>query len=184
MDINEYVRQSSRTEKDISELVIFGHRNALLKKLLEKVATDSGAVDELKKNIIYGKVLDDDEFCKKYHINEHSLGLKKQITLDSETARMLHGIVGIAGEAGELAEHLIDNLYQGAKYDRTKVAEELGDLMWYVALVLRVLNVDAEQLLQANIDKLKARYPEKYTAENALHRDTNVEQIAVKSALD
>jgi hypothetical protein len=48
--------------------------------------------------------------------------------------------------------------------------------MWYIAILLRELDLDFESLLQLNIDKLKARFPEKFTESHALNRDLDKER--------
>ena len=54
------------------------------------------------------------------------------------------------------------------------IKEEIGDLMWYIMNLCTFNNFDLEEILQTNIDKLRIRFPEKFTEENALNR--NLEQ--------
>lgn len=89
---------------------------------------------------------------------------------------LLHAAMGISTESGELMDAFKRKIFYGKDLDVVNVKEEIGDLMWYVAILLRELDLDFEELLQINIDKLKARYPEKFTEENALNRDLDKER--------
>lgn len=89
---------------------------------------------------------------------------------------ILHGCIGIATESGELLDALKKNLFYGKPLDTVNIKEELGDVMWYVAILCRELDLSMEEILQTNIDKLKARYPEKFTEHNAINRDLGKER--------
>jgi len=54
--------------------------------------------------------------------------------------------------------------------------EEAGDLLWYLALIARALGTDLETIARTNIEKLRTRYPGKFTAEAALNRDLEAER--------
>lgn len=89
---------------------------------------------------------------------------------------LLHGAIGICTEAGELLDAFKRKLFYGKELDVTNVKEEIGDIMWYVAILLRELDLDLHELMQLNIDKLRARYPEKFTETHALNRDLQKER--------
>ena len=61
-------------------------------------------------------------------------------------------------------------LAQGHELDKAHLAKELGDIAWYLAETATALGLTLEEILQANIDKLKARYPEGFSTEKSLHR--------------
>jgi hypothetical protein len=77
------------------------------------------------------------------------------------------------GELGELASNLEKWLWYGKQFDGPNFAEELGDANWYQAEALNVLSLKFETILAANIDKLRARYPERYTDELAAEENRN-----------
>jgi NTP pyrophosphatase (non-canonical NTP hydrolase) len=64
----------------------------------------------------------------------------------------------------------------GKELDTINVGEEIADIMWYISNLCRLLNIDLEEMQQRNIDKLKARFPEKFTQENALNRNLDIER--------
>lgn len=73
-------------------------------------------------------------------------------------------------ESGELADAIVKNISYGQPLDGLNIIEECGDLLWYIALILSSMNVSMEQCMQENIDKLRIRYPEKFTEEHATKR--------------
>ena len=60
--------------------------------------------------------------------------------------------------------------FQGHNLDIEHMAKELGDICWYIALLAYSIDYDLETIMQMNIDKLKARYPEGFDKERSLHR--------------
>lgn len=92
----------------------------------------------------------------------------------SNLARLLHGVLGIVSEVGEFADEVKKHIYYGANLDSVNLVEESGDLSWYLFLMLdevaSISGISLEQILQCNIEKLKLRYPEKFTEEHAATR--------------
>ena len=95
---------------------------------------------------------------------------------NSASIDLLHASMGIVTEAGELQDALKKHYFYGKELDKTNVKEEVGDLLWYCAIILESLDTDFESVMQTNIDKLKARYPNKFTEESAVNRDLNKER--------
>lgn len=99
--------------------------------------------------------------------------------------RLLHSAMGICTEAGELMDVLKKHLFYGKPIDYVNIQEEYGDLCWYKSLGLDVLVEELKQhsreeiegfVQEKNIQKLAARYPEKFTCEKALERDLDKER--------
>lgn len=68
--------------------------------------------------------------------------------------------IGLAGEAGEVADHVKKGVFHEKGVNMTKLAEELGDVLWYVAALATVTGFTLEEIMQMNIDKLAKRYPQ------------------------
>lgn len=81
-----------------------------------------------------------------------------------------HSLHGLASETGEIADTIKKHLVYDQPFNRENMHEELGDLMWYVALMCKACNFSLESIMIANVEKLKKRYPEKFTAEAAAAR--------------
>lgn len=89
---------------------------------------------------------------------------------------LLHAAMGIGTEAGELLDAFKRKIFYGKDLDVVNVKEEIGDLMWYVAILLRELDLDFHEILDLNIEKLKARFPDKFSEGKALNRDLERER--------
>lgn len=92
--------------------------------------------------------------------------ISKAMTWKEQGEHALHGMVG---EIGEL-HSLYQKKYQGHPFDETHAKKELGDLLWFVAEYCTAHGWFLEDIMQLNIDKLKARYHEGFEAERSLHR--------------
>ncbi len=88
----------------------------------------------------------------------------------------LHMVMGISTEAGELLDAYKKHFAYGKDLDVVNVGEEIADIMWYISNLCRIKGIDLEEMMQRNVDKLKARYPEKFTQENALNRNLDNER--------
>ncbi|MBQ1931535.1 MAG: nucleoside triphosphate pyrophosphohydrolase family protein [Lachnospiraceae bacterium] len=84
---------------------------------------------------------------------------------------LINGVMGLCGESGEAIDIVKKHLAQGHDLDKAHLAEELGDIAWYLAEVVTVLGYDLEDILQANIDKLRKRFPEGFEVERSIYRE-------------
>jgi len=110
------------------------------------------------------------------NINEYIKQSKRTLLDKNKDSNLLHGAIGISTEAGEILDAFKKHLYYGKELDVINIKEEIGDIMWYVAILCRELDLSMEDILQTNIDKLKARYPEKFSNYSAIHRDLQKER--------
>jgi len=105
----------------------------------------SAKIEAYKKAIVYGK-----NIAKFPTINP----------VRTDNPKIFHAQLGIAGEVGEVLD---------AK-NKDEVRNEVGDLLWYVALLLSEYDLTFDEVMRANIDKLRAKYASgKYTREEALN---------------
>lgn len=72
--------------------------------------------------------------------------------------------MGLSGEAGELTDYLKKILFHGKNLDPENIKKELGDLLWYVSGLSSFFGFTLEEVAEANIKKLRARYPEGFSA--------------------
>lgn len=94
--------------------------------------------------------------------------------------RLLHGVMGLCTEAGEAQDQLKRVIFYGADLDVVNLAEEVGDVLWYCAEILNALDVDMSDVMEKNIAKLRARFPDKFTEGDALNRDLDEEREALE----
>ncbi len=78
--------------------------------------------------------------------------------------------IGLAGEAGEVADLIKKGIFHQHGLDLVKMEKELGDVLWYVAALCTTLGLDMSAIMQANIDKLRVRYPNGYSSVDSKSR--------------
>jgi NTP pyrophosphatase (non-canonical NTP hydrolase) len=93
-----------------------------------------------------------------------------------EMTRLLHGGIGISTESGEILDALKKHIYYGKPLDKVNIMEECGDVLWYVALILREVGYSFEEVAEINIKKLRARYGDKFSEYDAQNRDLKKER--------
>lgn len=87
----------------------------------------------------------------------------------SEGQNAFHALHGMVGEVGEI-HSIYQKVFQGHEFDDYEIMKELGDLLWFIAEYCTVQGWDLEDIMQLNIDKLKARYPEGFSEEKSINR--------------
>lgn len=112
--------------------------------------------------------------AKKTESNDFSK--MKDRLVDEGTIRLLHAGIGLATESAEFQDALKKHIFYGKKMDLVNLGEELGDLMWYLAIAVDELGLDLSEVMETNIKKLKARYGEKFCEESAEYRDLEEER--------
>jgi len=75
--------------------------------------------------------------------------------------------LGLAGEAGECADHLKKVIHHGTEADISHIEKELGDVLWYTCRIADFFGLTLEDVMAANIEKLKKRYPDTFNFEDA-----------------
>lgn len=83
---------------------------------------------------------------------------------------LMNGALGLCGESGEVADLVKKATFQGHELDVAHVAEELGDVAWYLAVSAHAIGYTLDDILKMNVEKLKARYPDGFDSERSIHR--------------
>ena len=94
-------------------------------------------------------------------------------TLNPELSRrdvLINSVMGLCGESGEAIDIVKKWMAQGHDLDKAHLAKELGDIAWYLAEAATALDLSLEDIFQANLDKLKKRYPEGFDSAKSLTR--------------
>ena len=89
-------------------------------------------------------------------LNDYQKGAVKT-AIYPETAKIAYPVLGLASEAGEIAGKLKKHIRDGGEVDKTALAYELGDVLWYVAVLARDLDMTLEEVAKHNLDKLRDR---------------------------
>lgn len=72
---------------------------------------------------------------------------------------LTHWALGLAGEAGEVIELVKKQAFTGQPFDQNRMAEELGDVLWYLAALAWSVGIDLDDVAKRNVQKLEKRYP-------------------------
>ena len=81
---------------------------------------------------------------------------------DADVCKLLTAALGLTAESGEFTEVVKKIVFQGKPYNEDNVfhmKRELGDICWYIAQACMALDTTFDELIEMNVDKLKARYP-------------------------
>lgn len=100
--------------------------------------------------------------------------------LDDSFMDNIHMMLGVMSESGEIADVFKKYLSYKTPIDWINVKEELGDLMWYIAGFCAINGFSLEEIMETNINKLKARFPEGFSEYDATHRDLDKERKTIQ----
>ena len=78
--------------------------------------------------------------------------------------------LGIAGEAGEVVDIIKKVLYHAHELDSSALCKEVGDLLWYMTLLCETAGLTLDDVMQANVEKLRQRYPDGFDAQRSQQR--------------
>ena len=80
----------------------------------------------------------------------------------ADIPHLLTAALGLTAESGEFTEVVKKIILQGKPYNKDNVfhmKRELGDICWYLAQACMALDTTFDEIIEMNVDKLKARYP-------------------------
>jgi len=107
-------------------------------------------------------------------------GSVDDFSFENLNGNIVHSIYGLCTEAGEISEAFLKAAESGT-FDEVNLKEEAGDLLWYLAMLFRELDTNFDEVATTNINKLKARFPEKFSQDKAYNRDLNTEREILES---
>lgn len=142
--------------------------------ILERVVSLGDVVDTLKKAAYYKKP---SALAALAHVTYLPNNAKK-----TPNPRLLHAVLGCITESAEMAEALLKHI-NGGELDVVNLQEEVGDLQWYQAILLDEVGSDFETEHNRVIEKLKSRFPDKFTTEKANNRDLDAERKVLEGEL-
>jgi len=103
-------------------------------------------------------------------LNEYQkLAARTRGAYDCEKGRA-GAALALCGEVGELANLIKKQEYHGHPVEWTKVRDELGDVLWYVAELATLYQFNLSDLAEDNLDKLWDRYGGEFSSEHSIHR--------------
>ena len=103
--------------------------------------------------------------------------------IDNESdQKLLHSAIGMSTEANEFLDMMKKHIYYGKDIDFTNLKEEIGDILYYMALALDELDSTISIEQERVINKLKTRYPEKFSLDKAENRDLEKERATLEQS--
>lgn len=109
--------------------------------------------------------------------------IRSKLEDDNVLIRLVHASLGMNTEQAEFADALKKYIFCGQKsVDRTNLIEELGDQLWYIGIALDALLSSFDEAMEININKLKARYGDKFSNEKAIERDLVSERDVLENS--
>jgi len=88
----------------------------------------------------------------------------------SDIGGLLNGCLGLSGEVGEFNDMIKKWIFHEKPLDVEHAKKECGDIFWYLAMICDSFGWNMDEIMEMNIDKLKARYPEGFSVEMANNR--------------
>lgn len=85
--------------------------------------------------------------------------------------------LGIAGESGEVADHIKKHVGHGHNLDREKVAKELGDTLWYISAIAQRIDYKLSEIMDMNMQKLRKRYPNGFSVSDSIARVDETDSV-------
>lgn len=148
-----------------------GASGAVMRKVgMKHIGTERGGF--VKHGLVHD--LEVYELCNRKPLTGNEYQRLAMMTLNpamSDKDVLINSVMGLCGEAGEAIDLVKKHLYQGHDLDKKVLAKELGDIAWYLAEAAHALGMPLEDILWANVDKLKKRYPEGFDQEKSIRRE-------------
>lgn len=169
MKMKDYLKKSARTAAE--EVYMDKVSEFYVRRKVHSAVEESKQIDAIKKTVFYNR----ETLAHTKHEDQYvTPGTPKILNMMSKDT--LHAALGIYTEAGEILEKVFSN--EG--FTREELVDECGDLLWYMAMMLREIGTDFETTAGKNIDKLAVRFPEKFETSRANAKDKKAESEVFK----
>lgn len=123
-----------------------------------------------------------------YHMFVSGLAKDPNIVLSEMTQErmdLVHAVLGVAGEVGELVDAVKKVIINNKELDRTNVVEELGDINFYLQMIQQRLFISDNEIINHNMKKLGVRYAAGYSDKAAAERADKVEDnLTIQQHMD
>lgn len=102
---------------------------------------------------------------------KHTKRLMKAVDMPNvDLGGIFNACLGLSGEVGEFNDMIKKAVFHEKPFDEEHAKKEMGDIMWYVAMMCESFGWNLDEIMQMNVDKLKARYPEGFDVVRANNR--------------
>jgi NTP pyrophosphatase (non-canonical NTP hydrolase) len=90
---------------------------------------------------------------------------------DTQKEKLILGALGLAGESGEVVDLIKKWSFAGHDLDADDLLNEMGDVLWYIALMCSAFGWTLEDVIAANVAKLRRRYPDGFDVARSVNRE-------------
>jgi NTP pyrophosphatase (non-canonical NTP hydrolase) len=183
MDGNNYQKEAARTLINAPDFQISNEQLFLIHNALVVSRHAAALTEYLKKGIFHQQGYMDDAIKQRaISIRQASFALENlerfqpllPYSFSDNEIMLVWNATGLAGEAGEVLEHILSATYDGRNdgkgVDSELLEKELGDLLWYVAGLCTKAGLSLDTVMAKNIEKLKTRFPDGWSPEDAAKR--------------
>lgn len=172
MDANTYQELASRTLLEHPDKMPSDLDYAVLWNAMQEAIAAGEFVERLKKAVCHQRkdLISTQQAVTKltrYGARE----LEQPPPATEESYMLIWNLLGLIGEASEFADVCLAAIANGHMPDSAKAAGEMGDIQWYINAIATELGISMNDVLEHNVAKLRARYPEGYTAERSSNRE-------------
>ena len=176
MNSKEYLEQSATTLAEQNEkqkkITLWNMRKLI------RLASYGNVADMAKREIYYQ---DSNAFVrfenKEKELDELSNLIKHDFELTQEQMDFLHSGIGCLSESGEIVEEVLSSIINDRPIDTVNMKEEVGDMLWYLAILCRLCGFTFEDAMETNIAKLEKRNKGKsFNREATINRDEAAER--------
>jgi len=124
----------------------------------------------------YSKFVESVTSDESNHIDEFYSRLETLNVQEFNLPLLLTSSLGLSAESGEFTEVIKKIFFQGKEFNednRFHMKRELGDILFYWINACRSLNINPEDVINENTNKLLKRYPEGFSVDRSENRDIN-----------
>ena len=135
-------------------------------------------LDRCKKALFYGKDI------PQYVISRNTPAFAEHLEDANVPVDLFHGILGLLTETAEIGEALsnaLPTISEPKPLDQVNLREEIGDCLWYLAVMAKSLGTTLEDCAKVNTAKLRKRYPDNFTEDAANNRDLEGERAILEA---
>ncbi len=185
MTISEFIPNAIRTESVVDSIQFnyeqFWH-------VMDAAMAVGELMDLVKKGVFYNKRIDLDQWTMLLdHVSTAIHGAREvpganvfAKDVGIENTRLFHAAVGMFTEATEMLQAIDTATKNGEPVDAVNFGEETFDTSWYQAIAWDELSINPEVGFSTVIEKLRARYPDKFTSDKAITRDLATERAILE----
>ena len=103
-------------------------------------------------------------------LNDYQIEAERTRNYGDPKGEIANYALGLTGEAGEVADIVKKAVFHGHSLDISEIEKELGDVLWYIANIANVLELDLNTIASKNIQKLEKRYPKGFDKNKSINR--------------